>query len=55
MTTLSEAIETTEYIVKESARREFQQALDIAKNIMAKFNEIELSEKENKNESNSME
>jgi len=42
---LAEAIETTNYIVEESAKREFQQALDVTKNLMSKFNQIELLEK----------
>lgn len=42
---LEEAKLTTDYIIKESAKREHEQAKDVAKNVMAKFEQIEMKER----------
>ena len=42
---IEEAKETTQYILKESQRRERDLAIDTAKNVMAKFQQIELKER----------
>jgi hypothetical protein len=42
---LEEAKLTTDYIIKESAKRGHEQAIDVAKNVMAKFEQIEQKER----------
>lgn len=42
---LEEAKLTTDYIIKESAKRGHEQAIDVAKNVMAKFEQIEMKER----------
>ena len=42
---LEEAKLTTDYIIKESAKRGHEQAKDVAKNVMAKFEQIEMKER----------
>ena len=42
---IEEAKETTQYILKESKRREHDLAVNTAKNVMAKFQQIEQKER----------
>ena len=42
---IEEAKETTQYILKESKRRERDLAIDTAKSVMVKFQQIELKER----------
>ena len=42
---IEEAKQTTNYIIKESKKREYQQAVDVTKNVYEKFKQIELKDR----------